>query len=64
MNRLKDCKGQKVNFLAKGGAPMKARLLYPDYPDTLWRFKHALKFFLKEAARQKSGIITAMVGRL
>jgi len=34
----------------KGGAHMKALLVYPNYPDTFWGFKHALKFISKKAA--------------
>jgi len=34
----------------KGGAHMKALLVYPNYPDTFWSFKHALKFISKKAA--------------
>jgi hypothetical protein len=27
---------------------MKALLIYPRYPDTLWRFRYALKFVSRE----------------
>jgi hypothetical protein len=29
---------------------MRTLLIYPQYPDTLWSFKHALKFIHKKAA--------------
>ena len=29
---------------------MKVLFVYPDYPDTFWSFKHALKFVSKKAA--------------
>ncbi len=30
--------------------PMKVLLLYPEFPDTFWSFKHAVKFIHKKAA--------------
>ena len=29
---------------------MKALLVYPEFPDTFWSFKHALKVILKKAS--------------
>jgi hypothetical protein len=33
---------------------MKVLLLYPEFPDTFWSFKHALKFIWKRAALLRS----------
>ena len=33
-------------------------MVYPQYPDTYWSFKHALKFILKKAAIIPLGLIT------
>lgn len=37
---------------------MKALLLYPQFPDTFWSFKHALKFIRKKAALPPLGLLT------
>ena len=37
---------------------MKALLLYPQFPDTFWSFKHALKFIGKKAALPPLGLLT------
>lgn len=37
---------------------MKILLLYPEYPDTFWSFKHALKFINKKAAFPPLGLLT------
>jgi len=37
---------------------MKILLVYPQYPDTFWSFKHALKFAAKKAAFPPLGILT------
>ncbi|UCD22439.1 MAG: DUF4070 domain-containing protein [Chloroflexota bacterium] len=37
---------------------MKILLVYPQYPDTFWSFKHALKFILKKAAFPPLGLLT------
>jgi len=37
---------------------MKILLLYPEYPDTFWGFKHALKFIGKKAAFPPLGPLT------
>ncbi len=37
---------------------MKALLLYPEFPDTFWSFKHALKFVRKRATLPPLGLLT------
>jgi radical SAM superfamily enzyme YgiQ (UPF0313 family) len=37
---------------------MKALLVYPQFPDTFWSFKHALKFLGKRAAQPPLGLMT------
>lgn len=37
---------------------MKILLVYPEYPDTFWSFKHALKFISKKAAFPPLGLLT------
>jgi len=37
---------------------MKALLVYPNYPDTFWSFKHALKFIAKKAVHPPLGLLT------
>lgn len=37
---------------------MKALLIYPEFPDTFWSFKHALKFVSKKAAIPPLGLLT------
>ena len=37
---------------------MKALLVYPQYPDTFWSFRHALKFIGKKAAFPPLGLLT------
>lgn len=37
---------------------MKALLLYPEFPDTFWSFKHALKFIRKQASLPPLGLLT------
>ena len=38
--------------------PMKVLLLYPEFPDTFWSFKHAVKFIHKKAALPPLGLLT------
>src|ERR1035441_10646633 len=38
--------------------PMNALLIYPEFPDTYWSFKHALKFLGKHAAQPPLGLMT------
>jgi len=37
---------------------MKVLLIYPEFPDTFWSFKHALKFIRKKAALPPLGLLT------
>jgi radical SAM superfamily enzyme YgiQ (UPF0313 family) len=37
---------------------MKILLVYPEYPDTFWSFKHALKFISKKAGFPPLGLLT------
>ncbi len=37
---------------------MKILLLYPEFPDTFWSFKHALKFVAKRSASPPLGLLT------
>jgi radical SAM superfamily enzyme YgiQ (UPF0313 family) len=37
---------------------MKVLLLYPEFPDTFWSFKHALKFIRKQASLPPLGLLT------
>ncbi|MFH1524939.1 MAG: DUF4070 domain-containing protein, partial [Chloroflexota bacterium] len=37
---------------------MKILLLYPEFPDTFWSFKHALKFIRKKASTPPLGLLT------
>ena len=37
---------------------MKILFVYPQYPDTFWSFKHALKFVSKKAAFPPLGLLT------
>lgn len=37
---------------------MKVLLIYPEFPDTFWSFKHALKFISKKASHPPLGLLT------
>lgn len=37
---------------------MKILLVYPNYPDTFWSFKYALKFISKKATHPPLGLLT------
>jgi len=37
---------------------MKVLLVYPEFPDTFWSFKHALKFVHKRASLPPLGLLT------
>ncbi|MBI2980191.1 MAG: DUF4070 domain-containing protein [Chloroflexi bacterium] len=37
---------------------MKILLVYPEYPDTFWSFKHAIKFISKKASFPPLGLLT------
>jgi radical SAM superfamily enzyme YgiQ (UPF0313 family) len=38
--------------------PMKILLIYPEFPDTFWSFKHALQFIRKRASLPPLGLLT------
>ncbi|MGE5073188.1 MAG: B12-binding domain-containing radical SAM protein [Anaerolineae bacterium] len=38
--------------------PLKILLVYPEFPDTFWSFKHALKFIRKKAGAPPLGLLT------
>jgi hypothetical protein len=38
--------------------PMNALLIYPEFPDTFWSFKHALRFIRKRAFSPPLGLVT------
>jgi radical SAM superfamily enzyme YgiQ (UPF0313 family) len=40
------------------GAHMNILLIYPEFPDTFWSFKHALKFIRKKAVSPPLGLLT------
>ena len=37
---------------------MNVLLIYPEFPDTFWSFKHALKFIRKKASSPPLGLLT------
>ena len=37
---------------------MNILLIYPEFPDTFWSFKHALKFIRKKASLPPLGLMT------
>src|SRR5512137_2601754 len=37
---------------------MNVLLLYPEFPDTFWSFKHALKFIRRKASLPPLGLLT------
>lgn len=52
-------KMSKDNFdMRREGESMRVLLIYPEYPDTFWSFKHALKFIHKKAALPPLGLLT------
>jgi len=40
------------------GMPLRILLVYPEFPDTFWSFKHALKFVRKKAGAPPLGLLT------
>jgi hypothetical protein len=42
----------------KNGTPLRILLVYPEFPDTFWSFKHALKFVKKKAGAPPLGLLT------
>ena len=53
LNRKKQLSSKSMNK-----SEMKILLLYPEYPDTFWSFKHALKFISKKAVHPPLGLLT------
>ena len=52
---------QKIDLLPGFYAmsdPFKVLLIYPEFPDTFWSFKHALKFIRKKSAYPPLGLLT------
>ena len=48
-----------LSFIAYSKEPkLKILLVYPQYPDTFWSFKHALKFVSKKATFPPLGLVT------
>jgi radical SAM superfamily enzyme YgiQ (UPF0313 family) len=45
-------------FVGQGESPMNALLIYPQFPDTFWSFKHALRFIRKRAFSPPLGLLT------
>ncbi len=43
---------------SSAGAPLKVLLLYPEFPDTFWSFRHALPFQGKRSAYPPLGLLT------
>ena len=37
---------------------MKVLLIYPEFPDTFWSYKHALKFIGRRATQPPLGLLT------
>lgn len=50
----------EINFQVetKSKVTMKILLVYPEFPDTFWSFKHALKFIRKKAGSPPLGLLT------
>jgi radical SAM superfamily enzyme YgiQ (UPF0313 family) len=48
----------KINLCVLNKIIMNILLVYPQYPDTYWSFKHALKFISKKASHIPLGLIT------
>ncbi|MFZ3136334.1 MAG: hypothetical protein WA126_02955 [Thermodesulfovibrionales bacterium] len=40
------------------GHSVKALLIYPEFPDTFWSFRYALKFIHKKASSPPLGLLT------
>jgi hypothetical protein len=38
--------------------PRNVLLIYPEFPDTFWSFKHALKFIRRKSAYPPLGLLT------
>jgi len=42
----------------RGGLPVKVLLIYPDFPDTFWSFKYALRFISRKSTSPPLGLLT------
>lgn len=51
-------KARRMSSSSLRGTAMKILLVYPQYPDTFWSFKHSLKFIAKKAAFPPLGLLT------
>jgi len=51
-------KTKQLSPKSKSESEMKILLLYPEYLDTFWSFKHALKFISKKAVNPPLGLLT------
>lgn len=40
------------------GVPLEILIIYPEFPDTFWSFKHALTLIHKNAAHPPQGLLT------
>jgi hypothetical protein len=49
---------QLLQGLMVDRVPMKILLVYSEFPDTFWSFKHALRFIHKKAASPPLGLLT------
>ena len=49
---------QNIGIRFKRKKKMKILLVYPEFPDTFWSFKHALKFVHKKAVAPPLGLLT------
>ncbi len=47
-----------MNYKWHKEATLKILLVYPEFPDTFWSFKHALKFIHKKAGAPPLGLLT------
>src|ERR1035437_4595042 len=57
----RDCRGgvmEPRNHKYQSEMNLKVIMIYPQYPDTFWSFKHALKFISKKAAFPPLGLLT------
>jgi hypothetical protein len=45
-------------MIFKEKSPMNVLLIYPEFPDTFWSFKHALKVIRKKASSPPLGLLT------
>lgn len=59
MNKLKRATGKEIKKQVddkKSG--VNVLMVYPDYPETFWSFKHAIKFISKKAVNPPLGLLT------